>query len=96
MKNVIIELSADEHKYEEIVPYLHEKDGYRHILLLTGFAKMTSKPFECEEKFTLQLDDFITHMQKNDYELLDVKVSPIGNSNVLGTASGYSVCIVYR
>lgn len=82
--------------YDNIKPYLKKKDGYRHVVILQSYTNLTTGFFECEKMCTLQTDDFLVHMQKDGYEVIDVKISPIGNPSIIGAVSGYSIVIGYK
>lgn len=89
-------ISIDEHAYDDIRPYIKDKDGYQHILVLHATTTLSVNPFQCETRFTMQMDDFLLRMQKDGYEVLNIRISPMGNPNILGAVSGFSIVINYK
>ncbi|MEG0330208.1 MAG: hypothetical protein RR624_07235 [Longicatena sp.] len=88
--------SINETTYEDISRHFHEKDGFKHVIILNGFSNLANLYFECDLEFSLQLDKFLSHMQNDGYELVDIKVTPIANPNIVGFAAAYNTMIIYR
>lgn len=45
--------------------------------MVNSFSKWLNQTFECENKYTGQIDGIITAMQENGYEIVDVKFNSI-------------------
>lgn len=73
------EKSSDK-TYEDIKKYLKSKDGKKHIILINSMMKMTTNGWECENKYTIQIDTILEHMQDDGYEILDLKIEHMENS----------------
>lgn len=86
------EKSASE-LYQDIKNYLKPKDGKKHIVLINTTTKMTTNGLECENKYTLQIDGIIEEMQKNNYEIIEVKIDSsqqiVANMNLIRTLIMY-------
>lgn len=76
--------------YEDIKPYLKEKDGMKHVIMINTMSKSATNGFECENKYTIQINNVIEAMQGNGYEIIDVKIDntsfqSVGNSYLIRT-----------
>ena len=67
-----IEKSAN-NSYEEIKKYLKPKDNKKHIIMVNTMSKSITNGWECENKYTLQIDTIIENMQDDGYEIIDIK-----------------------
>lgn len=82
--------------YENMKKYLKEKDGKIHIIMINSFSKWINQNFECENKYTTQLDSILSAMQNDGYEIVDIKFNSIQNQGVSGQAEGFHTLIMYR
>lgn len=89
-------VSIDDENYDDIKQYLHKKDGFHHVIVLHATTTLSTDPFRCEVMFSKRMDNVLVNMQKDNYKLLDVKISPMGNPNILGAVSGFSIVIIYE
>lgn len=76
--------------YEDIKPYLKPKDGMKHVVMVNTMSKASTNGFECENKYTIQINNIIEEMQGNGYEIIDIKIDntifqSIGNSYLIRT-----------
>lgn len=81
---------ANENLYENISQYLKPKDGLNHIVMLNTMSKLITNGLECENKYTIQINNIIEEMQRNNYEIVDVKIDntpfqTMGNSFLIRT-----------
>ena len=53
-------------------PYLKPKDGKTHVVMVKSFSKWLNQNFECENKYTTQIDELLSVMQVAGYDILDV------------------------
>lgn len=85
-----------EYVYDKAKEYLHEKDGNTHVIMINSFSKWINQIFGCESKYTTQIDEIITNMQKDGYEILDVKFNSIQNQGITGQMEGFHTLITYK
>lgn len=57
----------------DIKQYLKQKDGKKHIIMINTMSKSTTTGWECENKYTIQIDNIMEMMQNDGYEIVDVK-----------------------
>lgn len=62
--------------YEEFVkPYLKPKDGYDHIVVIRYYVETSENPdkpkYYIDKKNTDKLDDIISNMQRDGYEIIN-------------------------
>ncbi|MGN0837477.1 MAG: hypothetical protein ACI4NN_00135 [Pyramidobacter sp.] len=87
--------SADE-VYKKMRNYLHAKDGKTHIVMVNSFSKWINQFFGCEDKYTTQIDEILSLMQEDGYEIIDVKFNSLTNQGITGMMEGFHTLIVYR
>ncbi|MCG7331220.1 hypothetical protein [Salinicoccus roseus] len=81
----------------EVKEYLKEKDGKQHVIFINSFSKLFNKQFGVENKVTLQIDEIISLMQEDDYEIIDVQFTTIKNQgHGKYTNEGYQTLIRYK
>lgn len=85
-----------EYVYKKTKESLHEKDGNVHIIMINSFSKWINQVFGCENKYTTQIDEIITNMQNDGYEILDVKFNSIQNQGITGQMEGFHTLITYK
>ena len=81
--------------YETAKKYLKPKDGKMHIAMFDSTGKVFSQPFECESKYTTEIDAIISAMQNDGYEIIDIKVNTIYIQGTIPTTSFHTL-IMYR
>lgn len=82
--------------YNNLKKYLSEKDGKKHIVMINSFSKWINQNFECENKYTTQIDKILTEMQNDGYEILDVKFNSIQGQGLSGQMEGFHTLITYK
>ena len=85
---------SSEDLYENAKQYIKSKDGKKHIVLLNTVSKTTTNGMECENKYTLQIDNFIEKMQNDGYEIIDIKFNSF--QNLPGQTDGFHTLITYK
>lgn len=80
----------------QIKPRLKDKDGLTHIVMVNSFSKWLNQNFGCEDKYTTQIDEILTAMQKDGYEILDVKFNSIQGQGLTKQMEGYHTLITYK
>ena len=81
--------------YKNIEKYLKQKDGKKHIIMLNTMSKSTTNGLECENKYTIQINNIIEKMQSNGYEIIDIKIDNTMFQS-MGSAFLIRTLIVYR
>lgn len=82
--------------YEKMKPYIAEKDGKVHVIMINSFSKMLNQGFVCDDKYTTEIDTLLSAMQDDGYEIVDVKLNTIVNHGVMGQMEGYITLVTYR
>lgn len=82
--------------YERTKKYLKPKDGRIHVVMINSFSKWINQNFECENKYTTQIDEILSAMQDDGYEIIDVKFNSLMNQGVLGQMEGFHTLIIYK
>ncbi len=82
--------------YADSKQYLKPKDGKVHVIMFNSFSKWVNQNFECENKYTTQLDTIITGMQNDGYEIIDIKFASIQNQGITGQMEGFNTLIMYK
>ena len=81
---------------ETVRASLAPKDGKVHVVMLNSFSKFLNQTFECENKYTGQIDAIISAMQDDGYEILDVKFNSITGQGLSGNRTGFNTVILYQ
>ena len=85
--------------YSDAKKYLKPKDGNVHVVMFNSFSKLINEIFCCEDKYTTQIDEIVSQMQADGYEIVDIKVTILQNqgSGFFGDSmEGYSTLIMYK
>lgn len=83
--------------YETSREYLRKKNGLTHVMCYYIFSSIVTEMTSCEGKITDQLNQIIVAMQKEDYEILDVKIVPTMETSTFNkNRRGYLVTITYK
>ncbi|MCI7344455.1 MAG: hypothetical protein MSH33_10980 [Fusobacterium necrophorum] len=82
--------------YEKAKQYLVKKDGKVHVIMFNSFSKFLNRTFECEDKYTTQLEQIISGMQDDGYEIIDIKFNSLKNQGALGETEGFHTLIMYK
>lgn len=82
--------------YEETKKYLKEKDGNIHILMINSFSKLGNQVFGCEDKYTTQLNIILDGLQRDGYEIIDIKFNSLVGQGIMGNQEGFNTLILYK
>jgi len=88
--------NAAEEVYEKMKEHLRPKDGLIHVVMVNSFGKWINQFFGCEDKYTSQIDFILTSMQRDGYEIIDIKFNSLKDQGMLGSMEGYHTLIMYR
>ena len=82
--------------YDQMKQYVAPKDGMVHVLMVNSFSKMCNQTFECEDKYTTQMDCIVTGLQADGYEIVDIKFNSVKNQGLVGDMEGFHTLIMYK
>lgn len=91
-----IQANAADNVYKKLKAHLSKKDGKVHIVMVNSFSKWLNQNFECEDKYTTQIDNILSHMQEDGYEIIDVKFNSLVNQGIFGQMEGYHTLVMYK
>lgn len=74
---------------------LAKKDGRVHVVMVTSFSQVANQNFSCDSKYTTEIDTILTAMQKDGYEIIDVKFNSLPGQGLSGNRTGFSTLITY-
>lgn len=81
---------------KEIKPHLKEKDGFVHVVMVNSFSKWLNQSFGCESKYTNQIDEIVSNMQSDGYEIVDIKFNSVQGQGLSKDAEGFHTLILYK
>ena len=82
--------------YADSKQYLKPKDGKVHVIMFNSFSKCINQNFGCEDKYTTQIDEILSGMQNDGYEIIDVKFSSLQNQGLTKEMEGFHTLIMYK
>lgn len=82
--------------YEKAKKFLKEKDGNIHILMINSFSKLLNQNFECEDKYTTQINVILDGLQNDGYEIVDIKFNSLMEQGLTGNQEGFHTIILYK
>ena len=86
-----------ENIYEkEVKPMLKDKDGFTHVVMINSFSKFINQNFGCDSKYTTQIDEIISSMQRDGYEIIDIKFTTLQGQGISGVNEGFNTLIMYK
>lgn len=88
--------SAENVFEKEVKPFLRERDGNVHVIMINSFSKWINQVFGVDDKYTTQIDSILTDMQNEGYEIIDVKINSLQNQGLTGNAEGFHTLITYK
>ena len=80
---------------DDIKKYLSPKDGNTHIILINSMTKSMTNGWECENKYTLQIDGILKKIQDEGYEIVDIKFESM-QQPMVGNAFLIRTLIIYK
>lgn len=89
-------IAAETTLEKEVIPNLVERDGMQHILMISSSGKRHSQNFNIDEKYTIQINEILTYMQEEGYEIIDIKPNTIVGSGLGGDVHGFYTLIIYK
>ncbi|GEO64424.1 hypothetical protein [Companilactobacillus nantensis] len=87
--------SAENIYVKEVRPLL-KKDGFTHVVMINSFSKWINQIFGAEDKYTTQIDGILLNMQKDGFEILDVKFDSLQNQGLMKDMEGFHTLVTYK
>lgn len=81
---------------KKIKPELFKKDGNIHLLMLNSFSKYLNELFGVETKYNEQIGTIVNELQKDGYEIVDIKFDSLKNQGTFGEEEGFHTLIMYK
>lgn len=81
---------------KNIKPELVERDGNVHLIMIDSFSKYINGAFGVETKYTEQIGTIINELQKDGYEIVDVKFDSLKNQGITRIEEGFHTLILYK
>lgn len=91
-----IQKSAAQSIYNKTKKFLKPKDGKLHVVMINSFSKFINQNFDCEDKYTTQVDEILSCMQEEGYEIVDIKFNSVKNQGLIGDMEGFHTLIMYK
>ncbi len=82
--------------YETTKKYLKPKDGKKHVVMINSYSKFINQIFSCDDKYTTQIDEIVSRMQEDGYEIVDIKLGVLQGQGVLQAMEGFYSLIIYK
>lgn len=82
--------------YEAAKPYLRKHNGLTHVIFFYLTGEFGGSHYGCDQKMTLQLNQYIVGMQKDDYEILDIKLEVLPEKSALMNQQRYVAMVTYK
>jgi hypothetical protein len=82
--------------YSKLKTFLKPKDGKIHVVMINSFSKWLNQVFGCEDKYTIQIDEILSNMQSDGYEIVDIKLSSLTGQGLTGSMEGFHTLILYK
>lgn len=64
--------------------------------MINSFSKLSNQVFQCEDKYTTQIDCILQEMQADGYEIVDIKFNTLVGQGLLGDSEKYNTLILYK
>lgn len=81
---------------KEVKSHIAPKDGFTHVLMINSFSKWINQLFGVEDKYTTQIDNILTKMQKEGYEIISVEHTAIKNQGLFKDMERFHTLISYK
>ncbi|MEG2195694.1 MAG: zinc ribbon domain-containing protein [Terrisporobacter sp.] len=92
-----IEKEEIKHSYYKIKKFLKKKDNKVHIVMINSKNKTSCEDLVCENKYTTEVDNILSFMQDDGYEIVDVKYEVFIRENYgLNYFDIYRTLIMYK
>lgn len=87
--------SSAEVTYSSVRKFLKAKDGRKHVVMLNSFGKWGNQNLQCEDKYTTQVDEIVTAMQHDGFNIIDIKFNSTPNQGLSGNTVSFHTLIIY-
>ena len=82
--------------YEEVRQCLKQKDGALHVVMINSFSKWGNAAFGCDDKYTTQRGYMLHCMQREGYQIVDIKFNSLQNQGMTGNSEGFNTLNMYK
>ena len=82
--------------YESSKQYLRKQNGLTHVICYYLSSQLNMAVASCENKLSDQINQIIVAMQKDGYEILDVKITPLYQKDFISGTRAYMVMVMYK
>lgn len=82
--------------YESTKKYLKPKDGNKHVVMINSYSKFINQIFSCDDKYTIQIDEIVSKMQQDGYEICDIKLGVLQGQGIFQAMEGFYSLIIYK
>jgi hypothetical protein len=86
--------STAQNVYSRMRPLLI-KDGKLHVAMVNSFSRFANQVFLCDDKYTTQIDTIIALMQRDGFQILDVKINSVQGQGLFKIMEGFHTLITY-
>ena len=64
--------------------------------MINSFSKIANLTFDCDGKYTDEIDGILENMQQDGFEIIDVKFNSLKDQSLTGARTGFNTLITYR
>lgn len=82
------------HVFSDVNSYLLS-DGFVHVVMIESIAKSRSTHFTVDGKYTNQINEILTGMQKKGYQILNVQNSSV-TGNRISSSIEFTTLVTYQ
>ncbi len=82
--------------YDRMKQYLSTKDDKIHVVLVNSFSKLGNQNLDCDDKYTTEIDNIISSMQNDGYEIINVVMNSMAGQGLTGNRTGFHTLITYK
>lgn len=87
--------SKEVEPYEVVKSELKPKDGNLHVMMVNTWNTWTDQKFNCDERYTGELEELISGMQAEGYEIVQMQHNSMSSGSGFGMVT-YTTLITYR
>jgi hypothetical protein len=81
--------------YDRMKQYL-KHDGKIHVAMVNSFSKLGNQNLDCDDKYTTEIDNIISSMQNDGYEIISVVMNSMAGQGLTGNRTGFHTLITYK
>lgn len=81
---------------KDVKPQLMQRDGNIHVIMINSFSKFSNQVFGVETKYTEQIGSIVNDLQRDGYEIVDIKFDSLQGQGITGITEGFHTLILYK